>query len=69
MVDDGRTAFPVVEPGQWTDYGLTRRELFAVMAMQGLLAHPHHPSFDTEIAIAKWSVEQADALIKALEAA
>lgn len=47
-------------------YGLTKRELFAAMAMQGLCANgiagSHHlPQF-----LSKAAVEQADALITAL---
>lgn len=49
--------------------GLTKREQFAAMAMQGMLsgmvdAHGHG-SIDNEV-VAKYSVNLADALIKAL---
>lgn len=56
---------------------LTKRELFAAMAMQGLLStgqkiEPHyHPNKDRLLTsgevISGWSVDYADALIKALE--
>jgi hypothetical protein len=46
--------------------GVTKREYFAVMAMQGLSANP---IYGKEVCskIAVWSVEQADALLAALE--
>lgn len=42
---------------------LTRRELFAAMAMQGMLAH----NDDDHETVAHWSVKQADALIAELD--
>lgn len=42
--------------------GLTKRELFAAMAMQGLLANIEHMDFDATLA-----VDCADELITALE--
>lgn len=52
----------VLLPAQW---GLTKRELFAAMAMQGMCsaewAKAH--AFDE---LARWSVEHADALLAAL---
>lgn len=50
--------------------GLTKRELFAAMAMQGLCANPETyaaASNASEDEIARWSVQQADALLAALE--
>ena len=44
-----------------THLGLTKREYFAGLAMQGYTGQ-----LDIE-SIAKWSVEMADALLKALE--
>lgn len=45
--------------------GLTKREYFAAMAMQGLLAqNSYYNSFDL---LASDSVKQADALLKELE--
>jgi hypothetical protein len=46
--------------------GLTKRELIAAMAMQGLLATPGQ--YVNAKTIAKESVEQADALIERLSA-
>jgi len=48
-----------------THYGLTKRELFAAMAMQGLLARYGDDDYQAA-AIAKWSVEKADALLEEL---
>ena len=44
--------------------GITRRELFAAMAMQGFCSVPG--SIATADEISNWAVEQADALIEAL---
>lgn len=43
--------------------GLTKREYFAALALQGMLAYDRTRSAD---AIARWSVEAADALINEL---
>lgn len=43
--------------------GLTKRELFAAMAMQGLLASDAPDDF-----VARWAVSAADALLTALNA-
>lgn len=54
----------VLLPAQW---GLTKRELFAAMAMQGMLANPdttYVAGYDDRKAI-----ECADALLKALSTA
>ena len=45
--------------------GLTKREYFAAMAMQGLLANPDLTKTD-DVIIAMTSIDAADALIKAL---
>jgi hypothetical protein len=50
-------------PSPWI--GLTKREYFAAMAMQGYCVN--NDTIGVEYAlIALWSVQQADALIKAL---
>ncbi len=71
----GEAAFPVLafvnQHGNASDpqFGLTRREYFAGLAMQGLLAHPcphdkrQFPGVD---GITKRAVEYADALLSAL---
>jgi hypothetical protein len=48
------------------EFGLTKRELIAAMAMQGLLATPGE--YVNAKTIAKDSVDQADALIERLNA-
>ena len=49
------------------EYGLTKREIFAMAAMQGLCANPS--TFESQsLLIARAAVEQADALIYALNA-
>jgi hypothetical protein len=68
-------AFPwVIKNGvqlEW-DHGLTKRELFAAMAIPGILAtglegHPHRTNWEAfKRDVAKSAVEYADALIKAL---
>jgi len=51
------------EEGYWYEgWGLTKREYFAGLAMQGILSN-HGVHSD----IAKWAVEQADSLLKELE--
>jgi hypothetical protein len=45
--------------------GLTKRELFAAMAMQGLCAYPSLID-DTVTGVARLAVEQADALLAEL---
>lgn len=47
------------------EHGLTKRELFAAMAMQGLCANPEGYSLKPDH-IAELSVSQADALIAEL---
>ena len=57
------------------DNDLTKREQFAMAAMQGVLASDYYSDFCSEIVtasnrqhqLAKWVVGQADALIKELE--
>lgn len=46
--------------------GLTKREYFAAMAMQGLWQSTPDPNYEKYDVIAKMSVLQADALINAL---
>lgn len=50
-----------MQTGTYSGYeiGLTKRELFAAMAMQGLLAN-HHAWEATAKEIARFAVEQAD---------
>lgn len=57
-----RSAFPTTE-GQAE--GLTKRELFAAMAMQGILA-ADHDNTTTQDQCMSWAIGHADALISAL---
>jgi hypothetical protein len=56
-------------PEQWTvTSGITKREHFAAMAMQALIAHYGYkeaPAANTE-EIAQWAIKLADALIHKL---
>jgi len=56
-------------PEQWTvTHGMTKREHFAAVAMQGLIAHYGYgeaPVADAE-EIAQWAVQLAEALIHEL---
>ena len=47
--------------------GLTKREFFAAMAMQGLLAQESGDWCRSEVETAKMAVSQADSLMEALE--
>lgn len=48
------------------NFGLTKREYFAAMAMQGMIASEIDEASSPE-GIAKMAAEHADALLKALE--
>lgn len=48
--------------------GLTKREMFSAMALQGYLSSPFH-SNKTEVLLSEWSVKAADALITELNKA
>lgn len=50
---------------EYAQYGLTKREHFAAMAMQGMLANGVYKS---DLALAVQAVAYADALIEALNA-
>lgn len=55
--------------GLFASAGLTQRELFAAMAMQGLLANPNivgNPDREFDMDISEYSVYYADSLIEAL---
>lgn len=67
MTDPETTAYPIRhEDG--IGIGLTKRELFAAMAMQGLLSDAENSTRSLSIVadVGKASVNFADALIKAL---
>jgi hypothetical protein len=46
--------------------GLTKREYFAAMAMQGICGNSSLAEISSYNSFAEWSVQQADALIEAL---
>lgn len=72
MENKDRAAFPFVinnANGQnQFDTGLTKREYFAGLAMQAYISQDDNDECSVE-AIAEWSVDNADALIEALEKA
>ena len=62
-------AYPVPEDnllsnGTYNNSGLTKRELIAAMAMQGLIAANYHVEYEDA---AKHAVLHADALLEALK--
>jgi hypothetical protein len=64
---DDKQAFPVVQPIESfvKEWGLTKRELFAAMAMHGTMPLTKNYALTAEI-VAKAAVEHADALIAEL---
>ncbi len=46
--------------------GLTKRELIAAMALQGLMRHPDSVGESSET-VAAWAVQAADALLEELD--
>ena len=71
-IDDSGPAFPCSEhkiPDGWTgpSDGLTKREYFAGLAMQGYLSTPTGAvAFNNPSRCAEWAVQQADALLTEL---
>lgn len=61
-------AFPINDIGVHGSFGLTKRELFAAMAMQGYCANPNSTGFGFN-QIAADAEAQANALIAALSKA
>ena len=61
------SAYPIVDQSSslYEGYGLSKRELFAAMALQGLCTHFNKVS-ESEAEIAKRSVKFADILISEL---
>jgi hypothetical protein len=63
MTKANDTAYPI-ETELHTCYGLTKREFFAAMAMQGMLSNPNNNA-DSDITAIR-ARKQADELIKEL---
>lgn len=62
-------AFPaqeMCEANTSIEWGLSKREYFAAMAMQGILSTQENGNGITEAKIAEWSVQNADALLAEL---
>jgi uncharacterized protein YodC (DUF2158 family) len=63
-IDDGGPAFPVSQFS--TEHGMTLRDWFAGMALQGILAHPGiEPDDANRNGSSELAYEFADAMLKA----
>ncbi len=61
---DGNDAAYPSSPDQYSpEFGLTKRELIAAMAMQGLLANPEMVGDINRSRVAQMAIDQADQLI------
>lgn len=78
MENKNKPAFTILDPnGSYYETGLTKREYFAAMAMQGILSNRElhlallkdvmHDGTTSENCISVFAVKQADELLKALE--
>ena len=66
---NGNDAAYPSDPDQYSpEFGLTKRELFAAMAMQGLLANPGFREDVVHGRIAKMAIDEANNLIYHLNA-
>lgn len=68
MENSEQSAFPILETDTThpVSLGLTKREYFAGLAMQGLLSNVSNNHFDID-ALCKYSVECAGEILKRLE--
>ena len=67
MTTANEAAFPLISPdGMAVNQGLTKREYFAAMAMQGMLSACNGFDNRGQKYLAECAISQADALIKAL---
>lgn len=71
MENKDKPAFPCTDGRSFCNDGVTKREYFAALAMQGMLsANPQYTHGNIPLpvpaSVAQFSVEYADALIKAL---
>ena len=62
-----RPAFPTNARMFSEAQGLTKREYFAIKAMQGILSGRICESLYPPLEVAEWAIDQADAMIKKLE--
>jgi len=67
FINGKSAAYPVVAEFDVLAEGLTKREAFAMAAMQGLCANPSYMTGDWIRIVSKESVAMADALLKELE--
>ena len=65
MKNAGKSAFPHPDNTLSSKIGLTKREYFAAMAMQGLLAHHGDGDYSRD-SIASYAVAHADELLTEL---
>ena len=63
MKNSDKPAYPFIDP-EFTAEGLTKREYFAAMAMQGMVSNDFR---GTTSQFAKIAIELADELLKQLE--
>lgn len=70
MSNGNDMAFPVLDrtqtPNDTYQLGLTKREYFAAMAMQAVVANPRFAESVSEQQVAAWATHQADALLAEL---
>lgn len=67
VINDDGSAFPIVgQPQDVHEIGMTLRDYFAAKAMQAWISRGDDS--DSENAIAKWTYEMADAMLKARQA-
>jgi len=68
MENGKQGAFAMIDTNLgFTQIGLTKREYFAGLALQGICMQKYVQRDNDREAIAKWSVKMADALLKELE--
>ena len=69
MENKDRPAFPVTKDMGYSDTGLSKREYFAGLAMQGVLSHrhPQTPTPNQAEDIARYSIAIADELLKQIK--
>ena len=79
MTQNGEQSYTALKEGQKTGYekhfgGLTKREYFAGLAMQGILANPFYAEhlksniyIPAEDSVAEFAVKMADELLKQLD--